>query len=81
MMPLKDKNYDMVDLCKFIACICIVCIHTAAFSDFVSGGYYYISSCIFRIAVPFFFVTSGFFYGKKLIRGTAEERKISCFDI
>lgn len=38
MMPLKDKNYDMVDLCKFIACICIVCIHTAAFSDFVSGG-------------------------------------------
>lgn len=76
MIPLKDKNYDMVDLCKFIACICIVCIHTAAFSDFVSGGgYYYISSCIFRIAVPFFFVTSGFFYGKKLIHGTAEERK------
>lgn len=41
----------------------------------MGGGYYYISSCIFRIAVPFFFVTSGFFYGKKLIRGTAEERK------
>ena len=74
-MPLKDKNYDMVDLCKFIACICIVCIHTAAFSDFVSGGYYYVASCVFRIAVPFFFVTSGFFYGRKLTRGTTGKRK------
>lgn len=65
MNSKERSNYDFVDLCKFIACICIVCIHTAAFSDLI-GGYYYLEACVFRLAVPFFFVASGFFFGRKL---------------
>ena len=68
MCSKERKNYDLVDLCKFIACIFIVCIHTAAFSDLIEEGYYYLESCVFRIAVPFFFIASGFFFGKKLVQ-------------
>lgn len=62
----KKEKYDFVDVCKFVACICIVGIHTAAFSDCM-GGDYYLQSGVFRLAVPFFFVVSGFFFGKQLL--------------
>ena len=38
------EKYDFVDVCKFVACICIVGIHTAAFSDLMGGGITTISS-------------------------------------
>lgn len=37
MYQRLKNNYDLVDACKFFACICIVCIHTAAFSDLIGG--------------------------------------------
>lgn len=40
----KKEKYDFVDVCKFVACICIVGIHTAAFSDLMGGGITTISS-------------------------------------
>ena len=38
MNVCKKEKYDFLDVCKFVACICIVCIHTAAFSDLIGGG-------------------------------------------
>ena len=55
------KDYQTVDLLKFLFCICIVSIH----ASFVPGQIFL--RAIFRLGVPFFFVTSGFFLGKKLI--------------
>lgn len=73
MNVCKKEKYDFLDVCKFVACICIVCIHTAAFSDLIGGGYYYyLQSGVFRLAVPFFFIASGFFFGKQLL--TAKDR-------
>ena len=34
----KKEKYDFVDVCKFLACICIVGIHTTVFSEFIGGG-------------------------------------------
>lgn len=63
---MVKKNYDAIDLVKIIACICIVGIHTEAFSDILTDfQYYYLLNGLFRVAVPFFFTVSGFFLGKK----------------
>lgn len=37
-MDQTRHNYDAVDLAKFICCLFIVGVHTAAFSDLCRGG-------------------------------------------
>lgn len=61
------RNYDVIDFFKFIACLSIIAIHTAFGSDFMSkSGYYVFANGFLRLAVPYFFVVSGFFFGKKI---------------
>lgn len=55
-----QKNYDSIDIAKFIMAILVMTIHIntglpASVHDFISNS-------IARIAVPFFFVSSGFFF-------------------
>ncbi|NFA02539.1 acyltransferase family protein [Weissella cibaria] len=52
---MNRKNYDLVDLTKFIQAILVISIHAG-----VPGA-----SWIGRIAVPYFFIVSGYFYFKK----------------
>jgi len=54
------ENYSIVDYVKFIFAICVVGIHASIWD----GGYIY--PLLFRLAVPYFFIASGFFIGKKL---------------
>lgn len=61
------KDYQFVDLQKFFFCLCVVAIHT----NFLSDAYGIVA--IFRLAVPFFFITSGFFFGKKVIKAEKSE--------
>lgn len=56
----KLGNHDIVDYLKFLFAICVVGIH----SNILEGSILY--PCLFRIAVPYFFVASGFFLGKKI---------------
>ena len=65
MVTNKSIN-TTVDIFKFIAAICVVAIHTNAFKDVNIGVYNYLSYCVFTFAVPFFFISSGFFLGKKI---------------
>lgn len=64
----RNSSYDFVDICKFIACIFVVCIHTSAFSEYMGDKFYYLLSCVYRLAVLFFFIASAFFFGKKLLK-------------
>ena len=65
----NTTNYNAVDLAKFICAIMIVAIHIAPFglndSLICTLLNYGIQQCFARIAVPFFFVASGFFLYRK----------------
>lgn len=67
-----DNNYNFIDLMKFIMAICVIAIHTGPLSKcenaIIVGTY----DCIVRMAVPFFFICSGFFLNKKLILDKSE---------
>ena len=57
-----------VDLFKCIFAICVVAIHTMAFKDHGESAYFAFTYCITSFAVPYFFVCSGYFLGRKIYR-------------
>lgn len=62
---MEDKKvYSNIDLLKFIFSFFIVMIHTSLFADVNITVHYIFENIITRIAVPFFFVSSGFFFAK-----------------
>lgn len=72
---LKDEQNNAIDLAKFICAILIVAIHVAPFgpSDKYFLHNYFIQNYLARIAVPFFFIASGYFLYRKT---TLEDFKI-----
>lgn len=64
-MKKPTKTYPMLDLMKLFCAILVVGIHTEPFSSV--GILDKMFAVVTRIAVPFFFVTSAFFYFKKPI--------------
>ena len=58
-------TYDSINIMKFICAILVVVIHTNPFGtvDTVSG--FIVNGVICRIAVPLFFISSGYFYYMK----------------
>lgn len=71
------KQYTAIDIFKFIFAICVVGIHAGIMQDADSSVQWIIFNMLFRLAVPFFFVCSGFFLGLKLYQNniTIEEGK------
>lgn len=63
--------YPAVDIAKFFFCLCIIALHAKGFR-WLPEGYFVLDKGLFRLAVPFFFVTSGFFLGRKVMRSTQE---------
>lgn len=63
----NKQNYNAIDLTKFICSILVVAIHIKPFGDNVDFHFlnYGIQNYLARIAVPFFFVTSGFLLYRK----------------
>lgn len=71
MTSIGNKNYDLVDVLKFVFAFFVVGIHTHPFETF--GEYLNLfSNEAFRLAVPFFFLCSGFFFFKKLSWGNGK---------
>lgn len=65
---MKKEIYHSIDLAKFFFCICIIALHTFAFEDMLSEKtYWYVDHLLYRLAVPFFFVSSGFMIGSKIL--------------
>lgn len=60
------KYYNAVDVARVIAAFLVICVHTDPLLSYSTDGNYFLVSVVARLAVPFFFVTSGFFFGKKL---------------
>ncbi len=57
----KNKNYTGIDVFRFIAAILIIMIHTSPLLSVSETWDFVLTRIVARIAVPFFFMTSGFF--------------------
>ena len=60
------KQYKSLDFAKFVCAILIIIIHTAPFASYSTALTFAFRNVITVIAVPFFFLTSGFLAFKKL---------------
>ena len=69
MYTMKQRNINSINYMKLLCAFLVVAIHTHPFQDINSIMHYYFSEVLVRIAVPFFFVSSGYFYIKSLIEG------------
>ena len=68
------KQYKSLDVAKFICAILIIILHTAPFSSYSKILTFGFRNIITVIAVPFFFVTSGFLAFKKADNLNQQER-------
>jgi serine/alanine racemase len=60
--------YNGVDLLKFLCAILVLFIHTQPLQDISAFGELLLVNFLARIAVPVFFIASGFFFYKKILR-------------
>ncbi|MDE7323519.1 MAG: serine racemase VanT catalytic subunit [Lachnospiraceae bacterium] len=60
-MRTADRSYTGIDSFRLIAALFIIAIHTSPLKTYSELGDFMLTRGIARIAVPFFFMTSGFF--------------------
>ena len=83
LIQKKDIEYvNAVDVFKLLFSLCIVGIHTSVLSAFSGDVEWYVMHLVFRLAVPYFFIASAFFYGVKIYRdeNNKEHRRSVCRD-
>lgn len=66
MKTAPIQNYTTIDIAKFICALLIVMLHVHVGDMFGKHQSWLIQSLLFRLAVPFFFISSGFFLVKKI---------------
>lgn len=57
----KNKTYTGIDIFRMIAALLVIAIHTSPLSSINETADFILTRFFARIAVPFFFVTSGYF--------------------
>lgn len=60
------KTYDTVNILRIVCAYLVIILHTKAFDSFGDAVRIFTSEFICRIAVPFFFITSGYFLYSKI---------------
>lgn len=63
---MPKKTYYALDIAKFISAFLVICIHTGPLLDINETGNFILVQIIARIAVPLFFIISGFLFFAKL---------------
>ena len=58
---MNRKIYSTIDIMKLFFCYCILFRHTGAYHEIPLS--YYVQHGVFCLAIPFFFVVSGYFFG------------------
>lgn len=79
--PKTNKQYNGVDLIKFLCAILVVMIHIPPYDpgagDCLAAELF--QSCVTRVAVPFFFIASGFFLYRKCTYESFDWKPISAY--
>ncbi len=60
-MMSRDRGYRGIDYARLAAAILVVAIHTSPLASFGHTGDFILTRIFARTAVPFLFMTSGFF--------------------
>lgn len=60
-----NKSYNCMDLAKFICALLIIVIHTSPLIKINEAANYMLNNWICRLAVPFFFMSTGFLLFRK----------------
>lgn len=63
---ISNFKYESIDFMKFICSIMVIAIHTSPLENISNDLNYILINSICRIAVPFFFIASGYFLWNKL---------------
>lgn len=63
---MERKNYDAIDIAKLVSALLVVCIHTFPFADISMNANFVVVSILARLAVPFFFISSAYFFFRKI---------------
>ena len=71
----KYKNYTGIDFFRLIAAILIITIHTSPLASFSATGDFILTRIVARVAVHFFFMTSGFFLISRYSRDNDKLKK------
>ena len=58
---MRNKTFAGIDYFRLIAAFMVIAIHTSPLSVRNEGIDFLITYCVGRIAVPFFFMTTGYF--------------------
>lgn len=69
-------KYNSIDLFKFVMSLFVVAIHTNPMADMTPGIAANLLSDLLNLAVPFFFIESGFLLGQKLSSICTDEHSI-----
>ena len=78
----ERKENHTIDFLKLFFALCIVGIHTDLVKIFPSEHtQWYVMQVVFRMGVPFFFVVSGYFLGRKLWNCTDRKEQWHCVGI
>lgn len=83
-MSLRDYRFNgehasAIDFFKLFFSLCILTIHTNLFRILPSFAEWIVTSVVLRMAVPYFFICSGYFYWKKVIKNyESDEWAESC---
>lgn len=56
-----NKYYTGIDRMRLIAAIFVIAIHTSPLAGYNATGDFILTRVIARVAVPFFFLTTGYF--------------------
>lgn len=63
---MERKQYYAIDIAKFISAFFVICIHTGPLLDISVDANFVLVQVISRIAVPLFFIASGFLMFEKI---------------
>lgn len=73
---ITQKHNNTIDLCKFIGSLLVIGIHTQFMSDVVNDDCFAAVNAIYRLAVPFFALTTGYFTASLIESGKRSRREI-----
>lgn len=65
----KPRNYGGLDTFKIIAALLVVAIHTSPLASCSAAGDFFLTRCLARVAVPFFFMVTGHFVLGPVLEG------------
>ena len=74
-MAGTKRQYGAIDIARYVSALLVVAIHVYPFVDMSPVFNQYFIAIVCRLAVPFFFVVSGYFFFRKIRRNETEENR------